>query len=318
MLEGVMLFFFLAVMVQFFTGVLASGLIVVFSAIDLITHRKMAPLDLLLSCLATSRIILQMCVFLAQLSLLYLVKYSLFVDNITFVLFTNELNLWLATWLGVFYCAKIATIPHPLFLWLKMRISRLVPWLILGSVFYSTITAIIHSRETATISKQTFTSFFSKNATHSGQINATLLSVFILGLTLPLLIFIVAVLLLISSLCKHSWQMKTMVGARKSSRYSIISAMLSIILFLFLYFSHYMIVVLISTQGFQFGRASFQVGMLVFGICLSLHSIVLILGNPKLKQNAKMFIVHCKCCHCEKAWIISRAVPVTHHSATKT
>ncbi|ERE82354.1 taste receptor type 2 member 41-like protein [Cricetulus griseus] len=118
------IFFFLVVVVQLFTGVLANGLIMVVNAIDLIIRRKMAPLDLLLSCLATTRIILLMFVFLAQLDIFCLEKYSLFANSIAFVFFINELSLWLATWLSVFYCAKIATISHPLFLWIKMRISR--------------------------------------------------------------------------------------------------------------------------------------------------------------------------------------------------
>ncbi|CAH6787404.1 taste receptor type 2 member 1 [Phodopus roborovskii] len=301
MLQGYTFFPFLVVVAQLFTGVLANGLIVVVNAIDLITRRKMAPLDLLLSCLATSRIILQLCVFLIQLGIFCFVKYSLFTDNIIFAFFINELSLWFATWLSVFYCAKIATISHPLFLWLKMRISRLVPWLILGSVLHATTIAVIHGRETSTIPKQVFTHLFSENSTQVIQIHAMPLSVFILGVTLPSLIFIVAVLLLIFSLCNHCRQMRTMAGTRESSRYGHISAMLSILSFFILYFSHYMVAIVISTQVFQLGSMSFLFCTLVIGIYPSLHSVILILGNPKLKQNAKMFIVHCKCCYCVRA-----------------
>ncbi|EDL82655.1 taste receptor, type 2, member 1 [Rattus norvegicus] len=325
MMEGHILFFFLVVMVQFVTGVLANGLIVVVHAIDLIMWKKMAPLDLLLFCLATSRIILQLCILFAQLCLFSLVRHTLFEDNITFVFIINELSLWFATWLGVFYCAKIATIPHPLFLWLKMRISRLVPWLILGSVLYVIITTFIHSRETSAILKPIFISLFPKNATQVGTGHATLLSVLVLGLTLPLFIFTVAVLLLIYSLWNYSRQMRTMVGTREYSGHAHISAMLSILSFLILYLSHYMVAVLISTQVLYLGSRTFVFCLLVIGMYPSIHSIVLILGNPKLKRNAKMFIVHCKCCHCTRAWVTSRSprlsdlpVPPTHPSANKT
>uniref|UniRef100_A0A8C6I0E4 Taste receptor type 2 n=1 Tax=Mus spicilegus TaxID=10103 RepID=A0A8C6I0E4_MUSSI len=324
-MEGHMLFFLLVVVVQFLTGVLANGLIVVVNAIDLIMWKKMAPLDLLLFCLATSRIILQLCILFAQLGLSCLVRHTLFADNVTFVYIINELSLWFATWLGVFYCAKIATIPHPLFLWLKMRISRLVPWLILASVVYVTVTTFIHSRETSELPKQIFISFFSKNTTRVRPAHAKLLSVFVFGLTLPFIIFTVAVLLLLSSLWNHSRQMRTMVGTREPSRHALVSAMLSILSFLILYLSHDMVAVLICTQGLHFGSRTFAFCLLVIGMYPSLHSIVLILGNPKLKRNAKMFIVHCKCCHCARAWVTSRnprlsdlPVPATHHSANKT
>ncbi|XP_015854060.1 taste receptor type 2 member 1 [Peromyscus maniculatus bairdii] len=306
MLEGYTLFLFLVMMVQLFTGVLANGLIVVVNATDLITRRTMSPLGLLLSCLATSRLLLQLCILFAQLGLFCLAKSSLFADNIAFVFFINELSLWFATWLCVFYCAKIATVPHPLFLWLKMRISRLVPWLILGSVLYSTVTVMTYGRDTSTIPKQIYASFFSENATQVLKLHNVTLSILILGLTLPSLIFIVAVLLLIFSLWKHSWKMRTVVGTREPSRYAHISVMLSFLSFFILYFSHYMVVLVISTQGFQLGSTDFLYCTLLVGMYPSLHSVVLILGNPKLRQNAKMFIVHCKRCHCVRAEIPSR------------
>ncbi|XP_031216266.1 taste receptor type 2 member 1 [Mastomys coucha] len=325
MMEGHILSILLVMVVQFFTGVLANGLIVVVNGIDLIMWKKMAPLDLLLFCLATSRIIVQLCILFVQLSLFSLVKHTLFADNINFIFITNQLSLWFATWLGVFYCVKIATIPHSLFLWLKMRLARLVPWMILGSVLYVTITTFIHSRETSEISKHIFISFYSKNATRVRPIQATLLSVFVFELILPLLIFTVAVLLLIFSLWKHSWQMRTMVGTREPRRHALVSAMLSILSFLILYLSHYMVAILIFTQGLHLGSRTFVFYLLFIGMYPSLHSIVLIFGNPKLKRNAKMFIVYFKTCHCTRAWVTSRSpnlsdlpVPDTHHSANKT
>lgn len=294
--EGHKFFLFLVIMVQMLIGILANGLIMVVNTIDMVTRRKLVPLDLLLSFLATSRFILQLCILFAQLGIFCLANHSIFTYNITFVFFINELGLWFATWLGVYYCAKIATIPHPLFLWLKMRISRLIPWLILGSVLYATFTAVVLGGEASTIPKQIFVSFFSKNSTQVTPIPAMPLSIFILGFTLPSFIFIAAVLLLIFSLCSHSWKMRTMRGTQEPCRHGHISAMFSILSFLILYFSHYMVTLVVSTQDFHLGSTAFLFCGLMIGIYPSLHSVILVLGNPKLKQNAKMFIVHCKCC----------------------
>ncbi|CAM4538405.1 unnamed protein product, partial [Caretta caretta] len=55
-------------------------------------------------------------------------------------MYLNTLSLWFATWLSVFYCVKIANFSQPLFLWLKQRISGLMPQLFMGSLLVSLVT----------------------------------------------------------------------------------------------------------------------------------------------------------------------------------
>nr|XP_020010000.1 taste receptor type 2 member 1 [Castor canadensis] len=285
--------------IQFFTGIFANGIIVMVNIIDLIKHRKMAPLDLLLSCLAASRIFLQTYIFFVHLLTLSLIEYFVFTDNLVVLMLTNELGLWFATWLCVFYCIKIATISHPLFLWLKIRISKLVPWLILGSLLHASVNAALHYKYTRSFFENLLVSFFSKNATRINKIEMYIIpfSFLVTGLTLPLFIFLISILLLIFSLGRHTQQMRTTVaGTRNPSRSAHTSAMLSILSFLILYFSHYMVAILLCSQVLQFGSHIFVLCIIVGGAYPCMHSIILILGNPKLKQNAKMFLFHSRCC----------------------
>ncbi|XP_062944277.1 taste receptor type 2 member 1 [Cynocephalus volans] len=279
-------------------GIFANGIIVVANGIDFIKHRKMGALDLLLSCLAISRIFMQLAIFYINLAALHLIKFSALPKHVSIHWFVNESALWFATWLSVFYCAKIATIPHPLFFWLKVRISKLVPWLILASLLYSSLLLASYSKYVQYIPQNLMVSFFFKNATSQIE-NHLALQVFFfaIGLILPLLIFVTAALLLIFSLGRHTRQMrKTAAGITDSSRRAHISAMLSTLSFLILYVTHYAATVLVSSQAFQFRSFIFQLCILMIGVYPSAHSIILILGNPRLKKNAKKFLLCSKCC----------------------
>ncbi|XP_005407151.1 PREDICTED: taste receptor type 2 member 1-like [Chinchilla lanigera] len=286
MLTNQFIVHFLIAVTQFLTGAFTNGFIVVVNAVDFIRQRQMAPLNLLISCLATSRIILQMFIFLAHLPLLSLMKQEVFSKLNIIFMFLNIWGLWLATWLGVFYCAKIATIPHPLFFWMKMRISKVVPWLILGSMLYASISSGIHEKHAFVVN------YFSKNATQTKRIDIVPLSILIFHVTVPLIVFFIAVVLLIFSLGRHVQQMRGIVMGTSNVRWGApIRAILSILSFLFLYFFHYMMVILLFGQILQFGSFLFEFFTLLAGTYPSIHSVILIVGNPKLKQIAKKFLL---------------------------
>ncbi|XP_023419529.1 taste receptor type 2 member 1-like [Cavia porcellus] len=200
---------FLVVVTQFFPGVLANGFIVVVNMVDFFKQRQMAPLDLLLSCLATSRIILQVLIFLAHLSLVYFLK---------------------------------------------------------------------------------------PNATETKRLDIVSFSVLIFHVIVPLIIFLIAVLILIFSLWRHTQHRRTMAtGGSGPHRGASFRALLSILSFLFLYVSHYMMVIVLFFQMVQFDSFLFEFCTFIAGTYPSIHSVILILGHPKLKQKAKKFLL---CTHC--------------------
>lgn len=69
---------FLIVVTQALAGVFSNGIIMVVNVIDFFNHRQMAPLDLLLSCLVTSRICIQY-ILIVHLILLSFMKQSVLV-----------------------------------------------------------------------------------------------------------------------------------------------------------------------------------------------------------------------------------------------
>uniref|UniRef100_A0A8C7BWR7 Taste receptor type 2 n=1 Tax=Neovison vison TaxID=452646 RepID=A0A8C7BWR7_NEOVI len=297
MLEFYLIIHCLFSTIQFLIGVLANGLILVVNGTELIKQRRMVPLALLLSCLATARICLQLVLFYINLAILLWIEVPLLIENFLIFLFVNELGLWFASWLGVFYCAKIAPIAHPLFFWLKMRISKLVPWLILGSLLYTSAPSIFYNKHAWVFSQQVFLGFFSPNTTTQFKEKSALQMAFLVRLSLPLLIFLASALLLIFSLGRHTWQMRsTAMGTRVPSTGVHVRSLLSVLSFLVLCVSHYMTAVLLSSQIFKLRSLMFLFCVWVFGSFPSGHSMILILGSPKLKQNAKKLLLHGKCC----------------------
>ncbi|XP_008149875.2 taste receptor type 2 member 1 [Eptesicus fuscus] len=284
--------------IQFLVGVLANGFIVVVNGTDLIRQRKMVPLDLLLCCLATSRIGLQMVTIYFNLVALSLIEFSPVPGNFIIFMYVHASEIWLATWLSVFYCAKIATIAHPLFFWLKLRISKLMPWLICGTLIYTFLTSVFHRKHAWIISQKSWLGFFSQNATTQVEdVPVLQFALLVIEFIMPLLIFLISALLLVFSLGRHTQQMRsTATGTRHPGMSVYISALLSILSFLVLYLSQYMMAALVLSQIFKIRNFIALFCILLFSSYPSVHSVILILGNSKLKQNAKKFLLHSKCC----------------------
>ncbi|XP_036265114.1 taste receptor type 2 member 1 [Pipistrellus kuhlii] len=284
--------------IQFLVGVLANGFIVVVNGTDLIRQRKMVPFDFLLCCLATFRIVLQMATIYVNLAVLSLIELSLFPGKVIIFKYVHESELWLATWLSVFYCAKIATIAHPLFFWLKLRISKMMPWLILGTLIYTFIISVFYKKQEWIVSQQSLFGFFSQNGTTPVEgIPVWQVVLFAIDYVTPLLIFLISALLLLFSLGRHTQKMRsTAMGTGHPGMSVYISALLSILCFLVLYISQYMMSVLVLSQFLKIRNSITLFCLLLFSSYPAVHSVILILGNSKLKQNVKKFLPHSKCC----------------------
>ncbi|XP_067398945.1 taste receptor type 2 member 9-like, partial [Emydura macquarii macquarii] len=132
--------------VEFIIGIIANGLMIVVNCREWIRSRKLTCCDMILTSLGISRIFLQ-CVILINnifsalppgmkgLCDIWRTFYAVWV-------YLNILSLWFATWLSVFYCVKIANFSQCLFLWLKQKISGLLPKLLLGSLLVSLVTCL--------------------------------------------------------------------------------------------------------------------------------------------------------------------------------
>ena len=283
--------------IQVLFGIFVNGIIVIVNGTDLIKQRKLIPLDLLVSCLAISRMGIQLAFFYINLALLSLIKFPQFTEKLVVFTFVNDLGLWFATWLSVYYCTKIATVTHPLFFWLKTKISKLIPWLILASLLYACGTSAVHVKYKWVFYGEVFLGLLFPNITAPIEVTPSLQFAFLFAeFALPLFIFLISSLLLIFSLGRHAWQVRnTWTGPRNPRTHVHVRAFLSILSFLALYLCHYLIVALVFFQIFNLRSFLFLFCTFMVGSYHSVHSISLILGNPKMKQNAKVLLLHGKC-----------------------
>uniref|UniRef100_A0A4X2LRC0 Taste receptor type 2 n=2 Tax=Vombatus ursinus TaxID=29139 RepID=A0A4X2LRC0_VOMUR len=283
---------------QFLAGIMANGIIIIVSGLEYIKRKRVTAYNLLLTSLGIFRIFLQALIFVSHL--MFFLTVELYMDREVFIfyLFINEVNLWLATYLCVFYCVKIANIVHPFFLWLKMRISRLVPWWILVSLLISSAISMCQSLLYWPRDNKELRRFLAGNITTQALFQYIFPTpILVVGLAMPLCMFNVASFLLIYSLCRHTRQMRSMAtGSRDPSSEAHIRAMKSIFSFLVLYTSYY-VGVLVAFSTFPIERDFLL--FLVFSLAAlypSGHSIILILGNSKLKHYTRKFLLSAKCC----------------------
>uniref|UniRef100_A0A673SX32 Taste receptor type 2 n=1 Tax=Suricata suricatta TaxID=37032 RepID=A0A673SX32_SURSU len=284
----------LVFMVIFFleslAAMLQNGFIVTVLGREWVRCRVLPAADMIVASLAASRVCLHGVAVLNNLLTFFDFHSIADYFNIPWSFF-NTLSSWLTAWLAVFYCAKIAIFSHPVFFWLKWRISRSVPRLLLGSLLMAGVTVISSTTATVFLMQMTAPQSSQGNRTladrvqsywHLFQAHAALLWL------IPFLLFLVSTLLLMFSLHRHLGQMRDhRLGPCDPSTQAHIMALKSLAFFFVLYTSYILslIVVFVKITTFQgHWRWAWEV-VTYTGICL--HSSILVLSSPKLRKALK-------------------------------
>ncbi|XP_062977645.1 taste receptor type 2 member 4-like [Elgaria multicarinata webbii] len=204
-------------------------------------------------------------------------------------------RFWLTALLCIFYCIKIVNSNHSVFLWCKMRISRLIPQLLVGSLVISMIASIFSIQQIFMQSKSNTTANI-RNVTQAKTLISFDTSSQLLFLSIcsgcPLLVVLLCSILVVASLCRHVCRM-----ASKESSFRNLQAeahvraagtVLSLlILFLFIYLTGN-VAALMHTYKSQL---VYVVALLVYAPA---QATILILVNPKLNQEATRMLTRTK------------------------
>nr|DBA15153.1 TPA: hypothetical protein GDO54_004401 [Pyxicephalus adspersus] len=273
-------------------GILVNGYIVIVNITELVTHRKLGSGDIILTCLALSRFGFQFLVLLLYvLSFMFLdlVNSQSSINNLKYTwLFFNNISTWLAAFLCAFYCVRIVNIQQCIFVFLKNHFDRFVPCFILASAGISGLCSNSYAfngfNDVFNMSK-----FNHANLTSPlvlGGSNFVTFSTISAVCSFPaFLLFFVSSGLVVGSLLRHTSKVKGQerTGFREPSLKAHYRAVKMMGAF-FIFFLLYMISFNLYVSGVLGSDIWGSFCTMAIGAYPSLHSLVLVIGNPKFKK----------------------------------
>lgn len=277
---------------EFLIGLVGNGILAVWSFREWARTFKGSLYNLIVLGLAVFRFILQWLIMM-DLSLfpLFQSQHWLRYLNVSWVL-VSQASLWFATFLSIFYCMKITTFEHPVYLWLKQRAYYLIFWCLL---VYIMITCWIvgHISLKCLIPSQRNSSILNPLSNLHYMIILRINA----GSALPFTVFLISSGILIVSLFRHHRKMRVHTAGRKDPRSKAhITVLKSLGWFLILY----IVYVLASPfsiiyKHFPDNFSQVFISEILMGAYPALHSIILIMGNPRVKQTCQRILWKAMC-----------------------
>ncbi|XP_054420184.1 taste receptor type 2 member 16 [Pteronotus mesoamericanus] len=285
-------FFMVIYFLESLTIILQSSLIVAVLSREWVQVKRLSPVDMIFISLGVCRFCLQwssvLYNFCSYFSPNFVLRYvSIFWE------YTNTLTFWLTSLLAFVYCVKISSFTHPIFLWLRWRILRLIPWMLLGSLLISCVTIIFSAFRYHSEIQLFFMMQFPGNNTVTERLKTFVENVQVsqqmVMLTIPFLLFLASTILLIVSLSQHSGQMQHHNTGHSNSSMKALSTALRFLAFVAILFTSYFLSIIFSTLHILWDTTSwFWAGEAVIYAIVSIHSTSLMLSNPKFKKVLKV------------------------------
>ncbi|NXE98446.1 T2R40 protein, partial [Menura novaehollandiae] len=274
------------------------------SSSSCIRSKTWSPYDMIMISLSSSRFILQSWTVM-DLFLFIFCDPSYFEENFfvginTVYMFLNYSSLWFGAWLSVFYCIKVASFTQSFFIWLKQRIARLMPWMLITSLLYSFATSIPFVWDVYNVNDNFTAPLPMTNSSELTNTRKDSVGLLILlcnaGISFPLILSVVSSVLLIQSLWVHTRQMQNnATGFRDPILEAHIKAIKSVCSFLILYITYFICFLLLSVHIFSYLSNGESICIVVMIACPAGHSMVLICSNPEFRELTARILHHTIC-----------------------
>ncbi|CAN8204998.1 unnamed protein product [Coccothraustes coccothraustes] len=216
----------------------------------------------------------------------------------SFSTFFNYSNLWVSACLCGFYCLKIANFRNSFFIYLKVKIDRMVPWLLLGSeilalamatVFYDLKGTLKRNNITST-SQERFWEEIMRKDKH--LFSSFFLACLVFAASFMVVIF--AAVSLLFSLWRHKHTMQTN-SMKDLSMDAHIRAMKSVLSFLVMYTINFLSLVLTIIHATKKETILTLLIYIYLYAFPGAHSLILIFSNPKLNKALLKILFCLKC-----------------------
>ncbi|NWV32308.1 TA2R7 protein, partial [Grantiella picta] len=215
--------------------------------------------------------------------------------------FFNCSNFWFSACLCVFYCIKIANFRNRFFIYMKVKIDKIVPWLLLGSVIFSIVVGIVcyNIIDKALCKNLNFTcqGRFWKAAIKMDE--DFYIMNFVTGsvCTTSFMAVIFSAVFLLFSLWRHKRTMQ--INSMNSlSVEAHVRAMKSILSLFIMYSINFMSLILTLIYSTKKQEHMMFLVFLIHTAFPGAHSIILILSNPKLEKTLLRILCCVKCQVC--------------------
>ncbi|KAJ6664896.1 hypothetical protein lerEdw1_005868 [Lerista edwardsae] len=267
-------------------GVMGNGFITIANCLEWIRNKTLSASDMILIVLSVFRLLfLGTTLGIYCCSLINIGSAKHVPSSVVFLWsFLNAVTLWIATCLAVFYCMKIISFTHPFLVKMKLRISGMIPQLLLGSVLASLVVSIPYIWFDPYQHSCNGTTVLPENGTCPRPILDYKVSaiLYLVGTSPSVLIFLVSSAMLIQSLLQHIKKMKQNTEGLKDQRMDIhLNAVKNLISFLILYTANYAAEILIS---FFLNPWMSVIAFIMVSTYHSGHPLILIAMNSKLKE----------------------------------
>ncbi|XP_066031499.1 taste receptor type 2 member 40-like [Chamaea fasciata] len=290
--------------IESMAGILGNGIILATCSLSCIRSKTWPPYDMIMISLSLSKITLQ-CWIILDLFFTIFCDPSYFQENIfgiikTVYLVLNYASLWFGAWLSVFYCIKVATFTQSFFIWMKQRIARLLPWMLLTSWLCSVTAAIPFAWHVYRVHNNFSAPSPMTNSSAMRTTKKDSLGLLILlsnaGIGLPVILSVVSSGLLIRSLWIHTRRMQNNAsGFRDPTLEGHISAIKSVCSLLIFYVTYFIAFTFLLYNFFVSFSTEKSFCIVVMAACPTGHTLVLIWSNPKFRELPARILHHTNC-----------------------
>ncbi|XP_066468740.1 taste receptor type 2 member 105-like [Tiliqua scincoides] len=197
----------------------------------------------------------------------------------------SSASVWCATWLSVFYCVKITNFAHRFIMWLKPRIDVFV-LRVLGlslTVFSFPFAALRMNIYCNPMGNMTGNTSREEDSNNAG----IFISLQVTFIAINVSICLTASILLLISLWRHTRNLKRSgIATKDLNTQAHINVVNSLSFFLFFYILFAVAVTFYLHYSLALGVVEVLAVGVAMSLCPSAHSIILILTNPKLKEES--------------------------------